>query len=250
MPALDFNSPPPHQLQSNQHTSILHFFTTSTLRLSSWKQTTFHRNTSTPILTSHPHQTCHLLLLVRPISTDIPVAAGPSSAGTGGTSPTSPGGTGGSNTGAVDYLSFAFNEFDLHQCWKNATRQKDSIINGRRLENASWRRFFQMKFGLQTINPATLNWQKTLTCVGYTAPSTLTTPSPSFKPHIKLATSQHAMAKAPNAPPPPPRPQLAPPSPLNPPSRNIARVTSPMTFSRTSESFTFGINGPLQILIY
>ncbi|KAJ3211607.1 hypothetical protein HDU67_004413 [Dinochytrium kinnereticum] len=48
-------------------------------------------------------------------------------AGGGAATPTSPGG----NTGAVDYLSFAFNEFDLHQCWRNATRQKDSIINGR-----------------------------------------------------------------------------------------------------------------------
>lgn len=61
---------------------------------------------------------------------------------------------------AVDYLSFSFNEFDLHQCWRNATKHKDSIINGRRLENASWRKFFQMKFGLKTIDPATLNWQK------------------------------------------------------------------------------------------
>ncbi|KAI9347965.1 hypothetical protein DFJ73DRAFT_446579 [Zopfochytrium polystomum] len=61
---------------------------------------------------------------------------------------------------AVDYLTYGFNEFDLHECWKNATKHKDSIINGRRLENASWRKFFQMKFGLSTINPARLNWQK------------------------------------------------------------------------------------------
>ncbi|KAJ3106749.1 hypothetical protein HDU97_005675 [Phlyctochytrium planicorne] len=89
-----------------------------------------------------------------------PQTAHPSSttttSGTPPITPTSPGG----NAGAVDYLSFQFNEFDLHQCWRNATRHKDSIINGRRLENASWRRFFQMKFGLETINPATLNWQK------------------------------------------------------------------------------------------
>ncbi|KAJ3413017.1 hypothetical protein HDV05_008608 [Chytridiales sp. JEL 0842] len=61
---------------------------------------------------------------------------------------------------AVDYLSFSFNQFDLHQCWRNATKHKDSIVNGRRLENASWRKFFQMKFNLQTIDPSTLNWQK------------------------------------------------------------------------------------------
>ncbi|KAJ3332930.1 hypothetical protein HDU76_012592 [Blyttiomyces sp. JEL0837] len=58
---------------------------------------------------------------------------------------------------AVDYLSFTFNEFDLHQCWRNATKHKDSIINGRRLENASWRKFFQMKFDLKTVDPAILN---------------------------------------------------------------------------------------------
>ncbi|KAJ1548578.1 hypothetical protein HK405_002443 [Cladochytrium tenue] len=63
-------------------------------------------------------------------------------------------------TAAVDYLSYSFNEFDLHQCWRNATKHKDSIINGRRLENASWRKFFQTKFGLKTIDPATLDWQK------------------------------------------------------------------------------------------
>ncbi|KAJ3064207.1 hypothetical protein HDU98_012352 [Podochytrium sp. JEL0797] len=61
---------------------------------------------------------------------------------------------------AVDYLSHNFNEFDLHQCWRNATKNKDSLINGRRLENASWRKFFQMKFTLQTISPASLNWNK------------------------------------------------------------------------------------------
>ncbi|KAJ3083033.1 hypothetical protein HK102_001320, partial [Quaeritorhiza haematococci] len=60
----------------------------------------------------------------------------------------------------VDYLSYQFNPFDLHQCWRNATKKKDSIINGRRLENASWRKFFQMKYKLRTIDPAALNWQK------------------------------------------------------------------------------------------
>ncbi|KAJ3234421.1 hypothetical protein HDU78_005860 [Chytriomyces hyalinus] len=61
---------------------------------------------------------------------------------------------------AVDYLSHNFNEFDLHQCWRNATKHKDSLVNGRRLENASWRKFFQMKFALKTISPVHLNWNK------------------------------------------------------------------------------------------
>lgn len=32
----------------------------------------------------------------------------------------------------VDYLSYKFDAFDLHQCWRVATRKKDSISNGRR----------------------------------------------------------------------------------------------------------------------
>ncbi|TPX37979.1 hypothetical protein SmJEL517_g00402 [Synchytrium microbalum] len=61
---------------------------------------------------------------------------------------------------AVDYLSYEFNIQDLHSCWRNATKHKDQIINGRRLENASWRKFFQMKFNLKTADPSILNWQK------------------------------------------------------------------------------------------
>ncbi|TPX41250.1 hypothetical protein SeMB42_g05654 [Synchytrium endobioticum] len=60
----------------------------------------------------------------------------------------------------VDYLSYEFNQFDLHSCWKFNTKHKHSIINGRRLENASWRKFFQMKFNLKTADPSSLNWQK------------------------------------------------------------------------------------------
>ncbi|KAJ3350993.1 hypothetical protein HDU83_009310 [Entophlyctis luteolus] len=59
---------------------------------------------------------------------------------------------------AVDYLSHNFNEFDLHECWRNATKNKDSLTNGRRLENASWRKFFQMKFALKTVSPVSLDW--------------------------------------------------------------------------------------------
>ncbi|KAJ3396072.1 hypothetical protein HDU92_004197 [Lobulomyces angularis] len=60
----------------------------------------------------------------------------------------------------VDYLSYNFDLFDLHTSWKYSTRHKDSITNGRRLENASWRKFYQMKNKLQQIHPSELNWQK------------------------------------------------------------------------------------------
>lgn len=60
----------------------------------------------------------------------------------------------------VDYLSYDFDTFDLHQCWRNATKSRNFVQNGRRLENASWRRFFQLKFHLRTIDPSDLNWEK------------------------------------------------------------------------------------------
>lgn len=60
----------------------------------------------------------------------------------------------------VDYLSYTFNEQDCFECWKNITHSKTKIVNGYRLENATWRRFFQLKNKIPKLNPMTLNWQK------------------------------------------------------------------------------------------
>ncbi|KAJ3253681.1 hypothetical protein HK103_000407 [Boothiomyces macroporosus] len=60
----------------------------------------------------------------------------------------------------VDYFHHDFNNFDLHETWKQATKVKDNIDNGRRFENACWRKFFQQKFNLKKINPSDLNWHK------------------------------------------------------------------------------------------
>lgn len=58
----------------------------------------------------------------------------------------------------VDYLSYNFDEMDLAASWRVMTKQKKEIVNGLRLENASWRTWWKKKNGLSTISPETLNW--------------------------------------------------------------------------------------------
>ncbi|KAJ3049180.1 hypothetical protein HK097_009804, partial [Rhizophlyctis rosea] len=94
----------------------------------------------------------------------------------------------------VDYLSYKFDAFDLHQCWKIATRKKDLIANGRRLENASWRKFFQMKFQLSTIDPASLNWQKDSDVVWLYGPFHMYEPLPILQQKYAAAAKAHAKA--------------------------------------------------------
>ncbi|KAG0170645.1 hypothetical protein DFQ28_000168 [Apophysomyces sp. BC1034] len=60
----------------------------------------------------------------------------------------------------VDYLSYDFDEFDLAASWQRVTKQKNDIVNGLRLENASWRTWAKQKNKLKTISPETLNWLK------------------------------------------------------------------------------------------
>lgn len=61
----------------------------------------------------------------------------------------------------VDYLSYCWgNELDLATSWRVMTKNKDTMINGRRLENASWRKWFQQRYSLPLLNPAELNWFK------------------------------------------------------------------------------------------
>ncbi|KAI9024007.1 hypothetical protein DFJ74DRAFT_705748 [Hyaloraphidium curvatum] len=60
----------------------------------------------------------------------------------------------------VDYFSHTWDESDLQKSWRFTTKHKDNLFNGRRLENASWRRWFQDKFHLQKLDPAELNWFK------------------------------------------------------------------------------------------
>jgi len=61
----------------------------------------------------------------------------------------------------VDYLSYCWgNELDLATSWRVMTKNKNTMINGRRLENASWRKWFQQRYSLPLLNPAELNWFK------------------------------------------------------------------------------------------
>jgi len=61
----------------------------------------------------------------------------------------------------VDYLSYCWgNELDLATSWRVMTKNKDTMINGHRLENASWRKWFQQRYSLPLLNPAELNWFK------------------------------------------------------------------------------------------
>lgn len=58
----------------------------------------------------------------------------------------------------VDYLSYRFDEMDLAASWRVMTKQKKQVVNGIRLENASWRTWAKHKYNLKTVSPETLNW--------------------------------------------------------------------------------------------
>ncbi|CAO3691596.1 unnamed protein product [Rhizopus microsporus] len=49
---------------------------------------------------------------------------------------------------------------DLAASWRVLTKQKLNIINGIRLENASWRTWAKQRNNLKTVSPETLNWLK------------------------------------------------------------------------------------------
>ncbi|KAF9947977.1 hypothetical protein BGZ65_008397, partial [Modicella reniformis] len=62
---------------------------------------------------------------------------------------------------AIDYLGNGWNnEDDIAASWKFMTKQKNDLINGLRLENASWRNWAKQRHNLKTVNPRTLNWLK------------------------------------------------------------------------------------------
>ncbi|KAI1313455.1 hypothetical protein EDD11_002562 [Mortierella claussenii] len=62
---------------------------------------------------------------------------------------------------AIDYLGNGWsNEDDIAASWKFMTKQKNDLINGLRLENASWRNWAKQRHNLKTVNPKTLNWLK------------------------------------------------------------------------------------------
>ncbi|KAK3809132.1 MAG: hypothetical protein J3Q66DRAFT_257798, partial [Benniella sp.] len=61
---------------------------------------------------------------------------------------------------AIDYLESSFwkNEEDIAESWKFMTKQKHDVVNGLRLENASWRNWAKQRHRLKSIHPKALNW--------------------------------------------------------------------------------------------
>jgi len=60
---------------------------------------------------------------------------------------------------AIDYLGNSWkNEDDIAASWKFMTKQKNDMINGLRLENASWRNWAKQRHQLKTVSPKSLNW--------------------------------------------------------------------------------------------
>lgn len=73
--------------------------------------------------------------------------------------------------GQVDYLSHNWREEDVWRSWRSMTRQKNAIVNGMRLENASWRTWWKQRNKLKTISPETLNWYVSMhTHFAFTSP--------------------------------------------------------------------------------
>ncbi|KAJ1658884.1 protein phosphatase regulator [Dispira simplex] len=60
----------------------------------------------------------------------------------------------------VDYLSHIWDLDDLAESWKVVTREKYSLMDGIRLENASWRVWAKTRNSLRTVRPESLNWCK------------------------------------------------------------------------------------------
>ncbi|KAJ1922457.1 protein phosphatase regulator [Tieghemiomyces parasiticus] len=60
----------------------------------------------------------------------------------------------------VDYLTHSWDLEDLAESWRFVTRQKRSLLNGYRLENASWRVWAKRRHSLPTVRPESLNWLK------------------------------------------------------------------------------------------
>ncbi|PVG02980.1 hypothetical protein CPB86DRAFT_488968 [Serendipita vermifera] len=60
----------------------------------------------------------------------------------------------------MNRLVYRWQEADVWHTWRNMTRQKNDIANGVRLENASWRTWWQKRGKLKTVNPQKLNWLK------------------------------------------------------------------------------------------
>ncbi|EZF30677.1 hypothetical protein TMEN_5878 [Trichophyton mentagrophytes] len=60
----------------------------------------------------------------------------------------------------VDYLSHSWREEDIWSSWRYIAARKDEYESGHRLENAAWRSWARIRFGLGCFPAEALNWQK------------------------------------------------------------------------------------------
>ena len=58
----------------------------------------------------------------------------------------------------VDYLSHDWREEDIWTSWRYVITRRNIYSNSTRLENASWRTWAKLKYGLRTVTPESLNW--------------------------------------------------------------------------------------------
>jgi len=58
----------------------------------------------------------------------------------------------------VDYFSHQWSLEDMSTSWRHVRTREKSCKNAERLENASWRSWAKMCFGLTTVPPQTVNW--------------------------------------------------------------------------------------------
>ncbi|EFR02214.1 hypothetical protein MGYG_05217 [Nannizzia gypsea CBS 118893] len=60
----------------------------------------------------------------------------------------------------VDYLSHPWREEDVWSSWRYIAARKEDYESGHRLENAAWRSWARIRFGLGWFPAEALNWQK------------------------------------------------------------------------------------------
>ncbi|KAJ1964140.1 protein phosphatase regulator [Dispira parvispora] len=93
----------------------------------------------------------------------------------------------------VDYLSYIWDLEDLAESWKVVTREKYTLMNGIRLENASWRVWAKTRNSLRTVRPESLNWCKDNDATWLYGPLYSLEPNP-------IITGQSPLLSLPNSP--------------------------------------------------
>jgi hypothetical protein len=89
----------------------------------------------------------------------------------------------------VDYLGHDWNEDDLILSWRFVTKNRQTMQNSTRLENAAWRVWAQQRDNLGTVTPESLDWMKECDLVWLYGPLL---PAPWIRGHPKTEVSTSA----------------------------------------------------------